>query len=213
MQLYVFLTACLFALFSVAASSRQFEKRALAKDPFRNDPFDPDLTDANRRAQERLPDTISLVPNPSIKWRNEANFKLWSNDFASLGFRPAGSFTVEPLQGLVLSFLINSEQNLQVVLCEHEKGIRWIEIISRYENGTTLTYSSMPDKGFDHDPRYEVVHLPDATPKQLYQRAITDRPMVGLKPHTEGSIVSQYEQAYADLIKWAKTHSDGTHAH
>jgi hypothetical protein len=89
------------------------------------------------------------------------------------------------------------------VVYEHDAAGVWIDIVTRYADGTSITYSTARKGGeLDQRPGHSCTRDPEASPSVLYQRFLAERPQRPMAAVTAEDFVQRFEQAYADSMDW-----------
>lgn len=161
------------------------------------------LEAAARRAVEKQPDEIHLVAAPQHTWSNPAAIEAHASALGALGFADAGMYTIEPL-AVALRFFLKSSDRMYATIYEHPKAGIWLNFVVLYEDGSNITFTTTQDRGIEQRPGRPIVHVPGAAAGQLYPIAVTKAPPNGRKPLTAESIVTEFEQVWAESVRWRK---------
>jgi hypothetical protein len=149
------------------------------------------------------PSRISLVPDTNLVWKDPTGARALMDDFRTLGFTDAGSYVVPELAVLRLHALTKTEESAYAVVYEHDVAGVWIDIVTRYEDGTSITYSTARKGGeLDQRPGHSCTRDPEASPSVLYQRFLAERPQRAMETVAAEDFVQRFEQAYADSMDW-----------
>src|SRR5881392_1812149 len=65
-----------------------------------------------KRAMERQPDTIHLLPTPGHDWADGTSVEALGVALPALGFEEAGTYAIPELAGVVVKLLAQPEQNI-----------------------------------------------------------------------------------------------------
>jgi hypothetical protein len=120
------------------------------------------------------------------------------------GFAGAESFAIDELPGVCVALAVNSRDAMTAVIYDHVRAGVWVEIVSRYRNGTRWTHTTLGGHGFATRPGNVLVALPGASVAELLGRARGDRPQGDLRPVGRLDAAPVFEQGYADWIAWRK---------
>jgi len=164
------------------------------------------LETAAKRAIEKQPDEIHLVAAPEHPWSNAAAVETHGSALRALGFGDAGTYTIEPLSTALLFFLKSSDR-MYATVYEHPKAGIWLNFVVLYEDGSNITFTTTQDRGLEQKPEHPIVHVPGAAADQLYPIAAGKAPANGRKPLTAESLVTEFEQAWVESIRWRKNRS------
>ena len=156
-------------------------------------------------ALAKQPDNIHLTRLSGNTWKNQDAIHRLEEPLLSRGFSQAGDYSIPELAGVLVRFLMNSEQSVFACLYEHPKAGTWMELASRYQDGSGATFTMMRDRGIEHRPQNTVVHIPGATPAELLDRTLRDRPKRPLIQLSPERIVQLFEDAWREQIAWQKS--------
>jgi hypothetical protein len=79
-----------------------------------------------------------------------------------------------------------------------------MDVITRYKEGMSATFTTARDRGLEHRPQDIVVHAPGTPPEALYKRLMAERPKGNLEPITAEGAVRLFEQASNQQLAWRK---------
>jgi len=77
-------------------------------------------------------------------------------------------------------------------------------VISLYEDGTSVTYTTARPTALKQRPGHPSVNLPGAAPERVLEKALGQRPRRPLKQATAALAANVFENAYADSIAYRK---------
>jgi hypothetical protein len=155
-------------------------------------------------AVAQQPDQIHLLPAGAQAWKDAAAARALSAALVQAGFQDAGTYRVEPMPGVVVQLLAHSKNSIYANVYEHARVGRWIELVSRYQDGTAAWFSTNPPTGIDARPGHMRKNYPGLAPQALVERMLAERPTGWLNPVTAGDAVKTFEAGYADYIAWKK---------
>ncbi len=156
------------------------------------------------KALAQQPDRIHLQPGSSASWKNAAAARKIAEPFASRGFADAGVYGVPELPGVVVQLLANAKEGLYAAVYEHPRAGSWFDLVSRYQDGSSVTYSTSLPTALKPRPGHPTVNLPGIEPLAVLDRILAQRPRRPLKPVSADQAVSVFEQGYADSIDYRK---------
>lgn len=97
------------------------------------------------------------------------------------------------------------------IVYEYPRAGIWLDLVTRYEDGTSVTFSTSPRGGtLDPRPGCEKVNEPGGEPGSLWKRFIAERPDRPRAEHTAENFVALFEKAYADEIDWRNSRGGPT---
>lgn len=161
------------------------------------------LEEAGKRASTKQPDEIHLIPAPQHQWSNTSVIENICAALLNLGFADTGSYTVDVLP-VALRFFLRSRENVYSVVYEHAKAGVWVNLVVLYENGSSMTFTTTGDRGLEQRPGHPIVHAPGTDAAQLHASVLAKAPRQGRKALSPQSIVSEFERAWAEGIRWRK---------
>ena len=157
------------------------------------------------RALAKQPDTISLTRRGDDAWRDlDAARRMWQ-PLDARGFADAGTYSIDEIRGVVLRLLASPREHLMAIAYEHPVAGRWIEVATRYQDGTGHTVTSMAATGLDDRPGHPVIAMSGATAEQLIERALRERPVGHMQAVRADDVAHLFEQVYAESMAWRKT--------
>src|SRR5438105_2741386 len=127
----------------------------------------PILENVAKRATEKQPDEIHLIPAATHIWSNAAEIAAYANAFHEAGFTDAGTYTVDVLP-VAIQFLLKAAERMYAVIYEHPKAGTWINLVALFEDGTSITFTNTRDRGLEKRPGHPIIYLTGANASQLY---------------------------------------------
>src|SRR5579883_1129765 len=161
------------------------------------------LKQAAARAIEKQPDEIHLSPAPQHAWSNAAAIDAHVATLLSLGFSEAGTYTIDSL-GISLRFFLKSADRMYSTVYEHPKAGIWLNFVVLYRDGSSMTFTTMPDRGLEQRPGHPIVHAHLAAADKLYPIAVSRAPDEDRKTLSAEAIPAEFERAWAEGVRWRK---------
>lgn len=161
-------------------------------------------TPAVRQAILKQADSVTLQRADSPQWRQAAAIEGMANELAGEGFSDAGTFTVDKMPGVLVRILVNPGANVSANLYDHPQGGAWAELVTRYEDGSAATATTLPDKGVPRPMWLKTMRLPGATAAQLYRELVQGRPAGAMRPAMAANAAQEFEQGYLSYMVWLK---------
>jgi hypothetical protein len=155
-------------------------------------------------ALTKQPETIHLARLTGTAWRNPDAIKRLEEPLLARGFSATGDYSIAELPGVLVRFLLNAEHCVFACLYEHPKAGNWMELVTRYQDGTGATFTMMRDRGIQHRPQNVVVHAPGATPGELLDGMLRERPKRPAVELSAQRIVQLFADAWREQIAWQK---------
>ena len=98
---------------------------------------------------------------------------------------------------------VNPDQAAIAVVYEHPVAGAWMDFVSRYDDGTRITFTNTGQGGgLDHQPGHLIERRPGLDPRSLYQEFFEARPERPAIPVRADEFVAVFEKAYADEMDW-----------
>jgi hypothetical protein len=162
------------------------------------------LKDIGQQAMDKQPDTIHLSPLAAPAWRNPAEVERMCGPLLARGFKDIGIFTIPEMPGLQLQFLTRLSDSVYAVVYDHPKAGVWLNLVSRFQDGGSVTFSTNKDRGVETRPGKLIVYAPGASPEVLLQRILAERSNKPLVNVAADGVLKMFEEAYAEDIAWRK---------
>ncbi len=162
------------------------------------------LAEVGRQALARQFDHVHLAARNSFAWQDASAAAEQSDPLLQAGFQDAGVFSVDEIPGVVLRLMSKPDEGLTAIAYEHPRVGHWLEIVTRYTDGTSASVTNSKSPAMDPRPGHPRTRMPGAPAVQVLARARHDRPE---GPHLEcpaSALVSQFETAYAEEMAWRK---------
>ena len=151
-----------------------------------------------------FPDRIHLAKCSRVAFDHPRVVRTAVDALRSEGFEDAGTYAIIELPGVHVVLAANIRESMYAVIHDHQRAGVWIDIVTRYLDGTRWTHSTLGGQGLDPRPSNLIVRLPGATTTELLARARGDRPKTGHRRVNRIDVGPHFEQGYADWIAWRK---------
>lgn len=155
-------------------------------------------------ALAQQPDRIQLLKASAEAFRDGAAVKNLAAPLLERGFADAGSYHVKEMPGVLVALLAKPDECFYAAIYEHPQAGHWIDLVTRYPNGDSATFSTVKPTGLSPRPGHAMVNAPEARPLALYMRARSERPRGTMKTVAVESAVLDFETAYAEEMAWRK---------
>ena len=155
-------------------------------------------------ALAKQPETIHLEKKDASAWKNAAGANALARPLLARGFEDAGTCTVREMPGLVVQLLAHSGDSVYAAVYEHPKVGQWLDVYSRYQDGTSFTVTTAKPTGMNPRPGHDTVHVSDSTPEQVLMRALQARPRKWFDTTSAERAIPVFEKAYADSMAYRK---------
>src|SRR5215471_16464906 len=163
------------------------------------------LKDVGRKALANQPDQIKLSQQPGHQWKDAAAVNRLVGPLLRRGFTDAGPYSVDVMPHVTLRFLVNSSVSIYACVYEHAKAGIWLDLVSRYTDGTGATFTTVRSTGMDERPQDKIVRAPNASADMLFGRILVERPQRPLVPLDAAEVIRLFEAVYAEQMLWRKT--------
>lgn len=152
-------------------------------------------------ALSHQPDTIHLSPAGTQPWNDASAASAISDPLLGRGFEDAGTFKIQEMP-VVLRLLAHPGDSLIAAIYEHPQAGVWCDMVARYEQGNSITFTTAKPSGLDHRPGHPTVNAPGLSPLALLARIRAERPQGLLKPATAEMAARVFEESYDESMAW-----------
>jgi hypothetical protein len=157
-------------------------------------------------ALAKQPDEIHLERAGVRPWARPEKAEESARTLRAAGFEDAGTWTVPELPGVVLQLLAHAGEGFYGVIYQHPKAGDWMDMVTRFSDGTSITFSSHTPSGLESRPGHPVQNLPGVTAGKLLEHARAARPRRAAAPHSAARATTDFTRAYAESMAWRKQH-------
>ena len=158
-----------------------------------------------RQAVDQQPDHVHLTRRGPQVWSDAERAGALSNPLLATGFEDAGTYAIDELPNVYVRLLVNPHHSITAAIYEHPRAGQWLELTSRYVDGTWASFSTLKATGLKPRPGHLSVNAPGLEPAALLERALSERPQKALQIVNTGEAVSRFEDGYAQSIAWRKS--------
>ncbi|MCX5787736.1 MAG: hypothetical protein NTX64_04385 [Elusimicrobia bacterium] len=148
-------------------------------------------------------ESITLVLVKDAQWSDPERINRMTRELAAEGLAVAGDYSVDEL-AVLLRLMVNTANGVTANIHDHPKGGIWAELVTRYEDGSSATATTLPDKGVPRPEWLKTLRLPGASPAQLYRELLRTRPHGPVKIVALGDAAHEFEQTYFTYMAWLK---------
>jgi hypothetical protein len=161
------------------------------------------LAEVGRRAVTKLPEFVSLSRVQSPVWTNEELVRQQADPLLRCGFQDAGVYTVDRMPGVLIRMLCQPQAGVAAHIYDHPRAGSWIEMVTRYNDGSTHSVSTLPPNGMKHPDWFRKIQADKAMPTdRIYERFLPLRQQHGIKTVATGDVVREFEEVYHKLALW-----------
>ena len=150
------------------------------------------------------PDTIHLVAAGPGAWKNANPPRRLVDSLAGVGFVDAGVHSVPEMPGVIVQVLAHPGEGFYAAVYEHPAVGHWIDLVCKFQDGTSITWTTSKPTGLDPRPGHPMVNLPGMDPTLVYEKARATRPRRPVEPASIAYAVNAFETGYAESIAYRK---------
>jgi hypothetical protein len=162
------------------------------------------LSKVGEKAMAEQPDEIHLVPEPDHAWTNRDAVEAMAAPLTSLGFEEAGLYSISEMNGVYVRLMAHPAQSIAACLYEHPQVGTWMDLVCKYSDGRSITYTTGRPTGLEKRPGCQTVNAPEMGAEALYQRLLRERPTGDLTEITPTSVPTLFMEAYKKETAWRK---------
>lgn len=147
------------------------------------------------------PFRINLKRLPAVEWQQPDEAALLIEPLRQAQFDEVGSFAIQPGDVALMAFCRESD-SIYAVVYQHPKAGVWLDLVTRYQDGSRLTYCTQRDTQLDR-PEHIGMRFHEGMPAdELLSRFLAERPSQPAEPMSADDFVGHFEQAYAESMDW-----------
>ena len=162
------------------------------------------MNDIGKKAINAQPDFVNLTRDEFPKFTNSAGIDEFKNPLLASGFEYVGTFNVDKMPGVKIVVLVKPPDYVTAHIYEHPKAGIWIELVTRYQDGSSHTLTTLPSTGLQLPPFVQTIRAAKAPAPSLVQQLIAGRRVGEMKRVDASDAVNEFEQNYAKYILWQK---------
>ena len=162
------------------------------------------LQHIGNNAVQKQPDWITLDRVSDPAWTNPAAANDLIQPLLANGFTDAGAYTVDKMPAVKLAILVKPGDYITAHVYEHPKAGTWIELVTRYPDGTCQTVSTLPSTGIQPPPWVRTIRAAKAPAMDLVRQLTFARRSGDKKKIEADDVVREFEEGYAKSIVWQK---------
>jgi hypothetical protein len=201
--LFTALTALAIFLFFGIRLALKVRTLRRALDPKNPDPVAREkvFRDVAKRAGERVPNEIHMIPSTMIMWRDQDKWCEAYNALESRGFRHAGNYRVQEIN-VDVQFLIHDAKCAMACIYNHPSAGVFMDIVTRYDDGSSVTFANRAASGLDQHPQLQNRFLGDIHPSELIEHALADRPVKPMREIHDADLVPDFCRVWKEYKEW-----------
>lgn len=153
------------------------------------------------------PDHIFLVRTPEPRWGNASSREATERQLASAGFVDAGTYLVREMPELTLAIHAHPGESAYAMLYDHPRSGFWCEFVTRYDDGTLATYTTLEPMAVDMPEGSVHVSEPRLSPGDLWKKMLAERPQKAMRACSRQGAAQDFERGYAESVAYHKSHT------
>ena len=157
-----------------------------------------------KAALDKQPGQIHLQRQDRAQWTNSTAADTIARALAWKGFEDAGCYAIAELPEVHLQLFTDTNRSMLANLYEHPKTGVWFELVTRYEDGTTASFSTLPATGLNPRPGHVQVSAPGLDVSALLDRALGERPAKRQVRVRAADAAALFATGWADHMAWRK---------
>jgi hypothetical protein len=147
------------------------------------------------------PFRVTLAPVRAVEWEAPDEVEEFAAPLRSAQFVEVGTFIAEPANLRLAAFCLPHEHAWAVIF-EHPQAGRWVELVSYYADGSSVTYSTLHDTLLERAEHKVIRVLDGFGAEELLRTFLHERPRKTLRPVSPRQFREEFERAYADAMDW-----------
>ena len=163
------------------------------------------LKKARRQVLAKQPDEIRLSSQPGYRWKKPVAMSKLTGPLAARGFIDLGPYSLGVMPEVTVHLLMNPAVSVYACVYEHAKEGIWLDLTSRYEDGSRATFTTLRSTCMDQRPQNTVVCAPSASSEALYGQMLRERPQRTLLRLEAVTVIKLFEAAYAEQMRWRES--------
>lgn len=154
-------------------------------------------------ALAKVPERIQLSHVNVAQWQDAAAIQKQTSSLVRVGFNDLGTYSVDTMPGVLVRILFQPQSYVAAHITEHPNAGNWIELVTRYADGSSDFLTTVPDQGITPPPFVRTVRAEKSTPTDnLYQQHLRQRKSEGIKPVNQNDVRHEFEDAYMRYMMW-----------
>jgi hypothetical protein len=156
-----------------------------------------------RRRLPKLADSVRLSRVESPAWSDETLVRQFGDPLLLSGFQDIGAYRVDQTPGMLIRIMFQSQAQVSVHIFDHPSAGNWIEMATRYEDGSTDVATTLAPTGAKSPDWFRRIPTEQGTPtRQVYESYLTQRKQQGIEMLSAAEVVREFEKAYHNLALW-----------
>jgi len=151
------------------------------------------------------PMRLELEETPEPVWADPEGVDEIARPLLAAGFAEAGcytSFWEDMGLDILMRAFVDQGRSIYGVIYELGPVGIWLDLVTQYEDGKSITYSTCRPTGMDYPAYKTIVNLPETESRQVLERFLAERPAGPMKPVSAEQFVETFKQAHAREMDW-----------
>jgi hypothetical protein len=163
------------------------------------------LAEAGKRALTKLPEYVSLSRVEFPDWTNQELVRQQAEPLFGCGFQDAGVYRIDKMPGVLIRMLCQPLTGVAAHIYDHPRSGSWVEMVTRYDDGSTHSVSTLPPNGMKHPDWFRKIQADKTIPaNKIYDRFLPQRQQHGIKVVATNEVVREFEDFYHKLALWRR---------
>jgi hypothetical protein len=150
------------------------------------------------------PDRINLLRVAEGRWRHDDARQLAETQLAMAGFAESGVYVVREMPGVTLALHTHAGEKAYAILYDHPRAGFWSEFVTRYEDATLATFTTLEPAEVDVPQGSVHVSEPQLSITLLWKRMLAERPQKPMLECARARAAQDFEKGYADSVAYHK---------
>jgi hypothetical protein len=147
------------------------------------------------------PMRIKLEAVSAVDWEDPDAVDKLLQPLREVGFTDIGTYVIAAIDTRAHA-LQQPAESVCAVIYEHPQIGVWADLVTRYEDGGTISYANAKDDRMDRPANRQVTYFEGCDTGKLYRRLLDERPRKAMFRVDAGNFVDVFEQAYAEEMDW-----------
>jgi hypothetical protein len=159
------------------------------------------------QALRAQPDHIFLLRVAEPKWRNLQPRETTGRQLGAAGFVEAGAYVVREMPELTIALYAHPAESAYAVVYDHPLSGLWAEFVTRYDDGTLATYTTLDPMDVDLPAGSVHVAAPQSSPADLWTSMLAERPRKPMLACSSATAAQDFERGYAESVAYHRQHA------
>jgi hypothetical protein len=161
------------------------------------------LAEVGKRALTKLPEYVSLSRVESPDWTNPELVRQQAEPLLACAFQDVGVYSVDKMPGVLIRMMCQPQSGVAAHIYDHPRSGSWIEMVTRYNDGSTHAVSTLAPNGMKHPEWFRKIQADKTIPtNKIYERFLPQRQQHGIKVVATNDVVREFEEDYHKLALW-----------